>query len=93
MYTPKPINTDGVVLSDDLLALTEKIAENVHDVWAQNRIEQGWIYGENSDDNFKTSPCLLPYSELPDNEKIYDRETALSTLKLSVALGYKIEKK
>lgn len=38
MYTPKPINTDDIVLSDDLLYLTEEIAANVHDVWAAGRI-------------------------------------------------------
>ena len=93
MYTPKPVNTDNIVLSEDLLTLTEKIAENVHDVWALNRINQGWKYGEKRDDGLKTTPCLVPYSELPEEEKVYDRETALGTLKLIVALGYNIEKK
>ncbi len=93
MYTPKPVDTDNIVLSEDLLILTEKIAENVHDLWAQNRISQGWKYGEKRDDELKTTPCLVPYSELSEEEKVYDRETALGTLKLIVALGYNIEKK
>lgn len=92
MYSPKPIDTNNIELSEDLLALTDKIAENVHDVWAQNRIEQGWKYGENRNDELKTTPCLVPYSELPDSEKLYDRETAVSTIKLIIALGFKIEK-
>ena len=92
MYNPNPINTDNIVLSKDLLALTEKIAENVHDVWALNRISQGWVYGEKRDDANKTTPCLVPYSELDEIEKEYDRNTAIGTLKLIVALGYKIEK-
>lgn len=93
MYTPKPVDTDNIVLSENLLILTEKIAENVHDLWAQNRISQGWKYGEKRDDELKTTPCLVPYSELSEEEKVYDRETALGTLKLIVALGYNIEKK
>ena len=92
MYIPKPIDTRGVQLPDDLIALTEKIAENVHEVWAQGRISQGWTYGEKRDDENKTTPCLVPYSELSDSEKEYDRNTAIETIKLIMALGYKIEK-
>ena len=90
MYEPKPIDTSDVILSDDLLELTEKIAENVHDVWAIGRIEQGWTYGPERNDKLKITPCLVPYSKLSDSEKEYDRNTALETLKLIVKLGYKI---
>ena len=93
MYTPKPIKTDDVVLSEDLLALTEKLAENTHDVWAEGRIKDGWTYGENRDDALKHHPCLVPYSELSESEKEYDRNTALETLKLILKLGYSVEKK
>lgn len=92
MYAPKPIDTKNIVLSEELLSLTEKIAENVHDVWAAQRIAQGWIYGEKRDDDKKTTPCLVPYAELTEQERDYDRSTALETIKLIVALGYKIEK-
>ncbi len=92
MYTPKPINTDNVKLPEELLELTEKIAEQVHDVWSQGRIAEGWTYGEERNDEKKTHPCLIPYSDLPDSEREYDRATAFATLKLIVALGYKIEK-
>lgn len=90
MYEPKPIDTSDIQLSAELLELTEKIAENVHDVWAVGRIEQGWTYGEERNDTLKTTPCLVPYSDLPDSEKEYDRNTALETLKLIIKLGYKI---
>lgn len=90
MYCPKPINTSDVELSKELLELTEKIAENVHEVWASGRIEQGWTYGPVRDDVKKETPCLVPYSDLPESEKEYDRNTALETLKLIVKLGYKI---
>lgn len=93
MYTPKPIDTSAVKLGSDLIALTEKIAENVHEVWAQGRIAQGWHYGSERNDKEKTTPCLVPYSELPESEKDYDRNTAFETIKLIVALGYEIKKK
>ena len=70
------------------MALTEKLAENTHDVWAKGRIEQGWKYGKIRDDNNKLHPCLIPYSELPESEKEYDRNTALETIKLIQKLGY-----
>ena len=41
-YNPKPIDTDGVILSEELLALTELLAENTHEVWAAGRIRDGW---------------------------------------------------
>ena len=93
MYKPNPVDTSGVELPTELLELTEKIAENVHDNWAAGRIAEGWTYGEVRDDKLKTTPCLVPYDELTDSEKEYDRNTALQTLKLIAALGYKIEKK
>lgn len=92
MYKPNPIDTSSVALSADLLELTEKIAENVHENWSAGRVAEGWTYGEKRDDVLKTTPCLVPYQDLPESEKEYDRITALQTLKLIVALGYKIEK-
>ncbi len=92
MYKPSPIDTSKIKLPSDLLELTEKIAENVHENWSVGRIAEGWTYGEERDDKKKTTPCLVPYSELPEEEKAYDRNTALQTLKLIVAMGYKISK-
>lgn len=93
MYTPKPIDTSRVVLDSTITELTELIAENTHEVWAANRIAQGWTYGEKRDDEKKTTPCLVPYEDLPEIEKEYDRNTAMEAIKLIVAMGYKIEKK
>ena len=90
MYTPNPINTADIKLPQQLLELTEKIAENVHEIWALGRINDGWTYGETRDDEKKHHPCLVPYAELSDSEKEYDRNTAMETLKMIVALGYKI---
>ena len=92
MYIPNPVDTAGVALPAQLLELTERIAENVHDNWAAGRIREGWVYGPERSDREKTNPCLVPYYQLSDSEKEYDRNTAMETLKLIVALGYKIEK-
>lgn len=92
MYQPNPIDTKEVQLSPALLALTERLAENVHENWAKERLAEGWVYGPTRDGDKKTTPCLVPYDQLPDSEKEYDRVTAMETLKAMVALGYRIEK-
>ena len=91
-YIPSPIDLSEVELPNDITSLVELIAKNVHDVWAKQRIEEGWTYGEVKDSIKKTTPCLVPYEELPEEEKEYDRKTAMETLKLVVKLGYKITK-
>lgn len=91
-YVPQPVDTSNVQLPTELDELVEKIAENVHEVWAQSRIKQGWTYGEERNDVLKTHPCLVPYEELPEEEKAYDRDTALGTLRLITKLGFKITK-
>jgi hypothetical protein len=92
-YIPTPVDLSDVKLSPELLELTECIAENVHDVWAASRIADGWIYGDTRNDALKQHPCLVPYAQLPESEKEYDRKTAVETLKLIVKLGFEIEKR
>lgn len=92
-YLPKPVDTDHIQLPEELLQLTEEIAENVHEVWAAGRIAEGWRYAPQRDDENKTTPCLVPYGQLPEAEKEYDRNTAMQTLKLIIAMGYDIRKK
>ena len=91
-YTPCPINTDHIQLSEDLTDLTEAIAKQVHEIWAVGRVKEGWTYGEARSDALKTTPCLVPYEALPESERQYDRDTAIGTIKLICALGYRLSK-
>ena len=91
-YIPKPIDTSDVVLTDDVMELSELIAKNTHEVWSAGRIRDGWTYGAERNDAAKHHPCLVPYEELSESEKGYDRNTSLQTLKLIVKLGYRIVK-
>lgn len=91
-YTPKPADLSDVNLPADLEPLIEQMAKNVHDVWAESRINDGWRYGPERNDERKEHPCLVEYEELPDSEREYDRNTAIGTLKLILKLGFKIEK-
>ncbi len=89
-YHPAPLDTSSVVLSAELSALTERLAENTHEIWAAQRLADGWTFGPHRNDTTKTHPCLIPYNQLPESEKEYDRRTAIGALKAIVALGYQI---
>lgn len=91
-YIPEPMDLSSVDLPESLIQLSERIAENVHEVWAKARIDEGWTYGEKRDDIHKKHPCLVPYDELPEEEKEYDRNTAMNTIKMVKKLGFRIEK-
>jgi hypothetical protein len=91
-YLPQPIDTTAVTLSDELLDLAERLAENAHDIWARRRMDDGWCYGPQRDDHRKQHPDLIAYALLPESEKEYDRAMVLATLKTLIALGYRIER-
>ena len=91
-YTPRPIDTSNVQLSDDVCALLERLAMNTHEVWAKQRLSDGWTWGPQRNDEAKHHPCLIPYDELPESEKQYDRTVSADVLKAIIALGFKIER-
>jgi len=91
-YQPKPIDTSAVQLPKGLAELTELLARNTHENWALQRIEDGWQYGEVRDDRTKSHPNLVPYEELSESDRDYDRITSLETLRVILALGFTIEK-
>lgn len=91
-YSPSLMDLRQVELPDGIDALREALAENSHDRWAIERQSEGWTYGPKRDDAKLESPDMVPYSQLPESEKQYDRLMAVDTLKLLISLGYKIEK-
>lgn len=92
-YIPHPVDVSDVELDDDLVDLTEAIAENAHEVWAQKRRAEGWRYGPKRDDAKLLHPDMLPYGELPEGEKYYDRDMALNTIRLVRKLGFTISRR
>lgn len=91
-YAPSPILLDDVVLHSGINGLREAIAENAHEIWARNRMNEGWSYGPQRDDKLKQTPDMVPYAELSELEKNYDRNMAIDTIKLIYKLGYDIVK-
>lgn len=92
MYEPTPIDTSSAHLPAELENLIEQLAEHNHDLWARQRIADGWTYGPRRDDAAKQHPDLVPYGELPEGEKEYDRQTAVGVIKAILTLGYRIER-
>ena len=89
-YRPRPIDLRHVQLPSDVILLVELLAEHVHELWAEQRIKDGWGWGPERNDQARHHPCLVPYRDLPESEKEYDRNVALGTIKAIVALGYQI---
>jgi hypothetical protein len=92
-YTPETIDTSAINLPPELEELVEKLAENNHDHWARQRINEGWRYGQTRNDERKEHPDLVPYDDLPESEKEYDRKTVVEALKAIVALGYELKRR
>lgn len=90
VYEPYPIHLDDITLDENLSELQEAIAENAHEIWAKARTDQGWTYGPERNDQKKETPDMVPYCNLPESEKLYDREMAMQTLKLVKKLGFEI---
>jgi hypothetical protein len=91
-YQPKPLDTSRVQVAPEITELTELLAKNAHENWAVQRMGEGWRYGPRRDDRKKEHPCLVPYEQLPESEKEYDRKTSIETIKTILALGYRIVK-
>lgn len=89
-YVPRPLPVDGVQLTDDVMALVERLAEHAHDVWAAQRMSDGWCYGESRDDSAKHHPCLVSYADLPESEREYDRKVVLGTIRALFAMGFAV---
>ena len=91
-YQPQPIDTSHVMLPAEIAQLTELLAKNAHENWSKQRMSEGWHHGLKRDDEEKEHPCLVPYEQLPESEKEYDRKTAMETIKAIQVLGYRIAK-
>nr|XP_036227358.1 ryanodine receptor isoform X20 [Bactrocera oleae]XP_036227359.1 ryanodine receptor isoform X20 [Bactrocera oleae] len=89
-FVPNPVDTSGVLLPSSVDHIKEKLAENIHEMWALNKIEAGWSWGEHRDDYQRIHPCLTQFEKLPLPERRYDSQLAVQTLKTILALGYYI---
>ena len=91
-YKPKPIPTEKTVLSDEILELVELLAENAHDIWAAERLRDGWTFGPERDETERRHPCLVPYAQLSERERDYDRTMVIGSVRAILALGFTISR-
>jgi len=89
-YQPVPIDTSDIQLTPSLQPLLEQLARNTHDIWARQRLDEGWTYGPERNERLRQHNCLVPYEQLPESEKQYDRATSQEALRLILKLGYQI---
>ena len=92
-YTPQPLDTGGVKIPEGIMIIADDLAKNIHEVWANRRVAEGWEYGTEHQYVLKKHPSLVPYEELPESEKDYDRNTALETIRYLLSHGYEIVQK
>lgn len=72
-YKPAPLDLSAAELNPKMEELVDKLAENTHNVWAKERISQGWTYGLNEDVEKKRSPHLVHYSCVDEAIKVANR--------------------
>ena len=90
-YEPKSLDLTRVQIPADLINLVEQLAEITHDNWLKQRLADGWRHGQSRNDLLKEHPCIVPYDDLPESEKEYDRKISLGVIQAMLALGYRVE--
>lgn len=91
MYRPDKLDKWNVPLPEELLPLRETLAERIHDTWAAGKLADGWRWGPRLDEARRTHPSLLPYGQLSESEKEYDRRTAAATIRCMLEEGWRVE--
>uniref|UniRef100_A0A670JW45 Ryanodine receptor 3 n=1 Tax=Podarcis muralis TaxID=64176 RepID=A0A670JW45_PODMU len=90
-YKPAPLDLSEVKLLPSQEVLVDKLAENAHNVWAKDRIKQGWTYGIQQDLKNKRNPRLVPYTLLDERTKKSNRDSLREAVRTFAGYGYNIE--
>lgn len=95
-YNPQPVDLSHVQLPEGMDSLRELLAAHNHDTWAANKMSprNGYVYGKETNDQADppTHCDLIPYEDLDDEKKKWDRDTAEASIRLLIHLGYTITK-
>ncbi|XP_037606363.1 ryanodine receptor 3 isoform X5 [Sebastes umbrosus] len=90
-YKPAPLDLSDVKLTGGQEVLVDKLAENAHNVWAKDRIKQGWTYGIQQDLKSRRNPRLVPYALLDERTKKSNRDSLREAIRTMVGYGYDID--
>jgi len=89
-YAMVPFAEQGDAMDSLDGAVVEQYAILEHEDWMRGKERFGWTYSLVRDDSLKQHDCLVPWSELPDNQKQKDMDTADNIIKLAKIAGMKI---
>uniref|UniRef100_A0A8K9WMV6 Ryanodine receptor 3 n=1 Tax=Oncorhynchus mykiss TaxID=8022 RepID=A0A8K9WMV6_ONCMY len=90
-YKPTPLQLSEVKLTAGQEVLVDKLAENAHNVWAKDRVKQGWTYGIQQDVKSRRNPRLVPYALLDERTKKSNRDSLREAIRTLVGYGYDID--
>lgn len=90
-YKPAPLDLSAITLNAKMEELVDQLAENTHNLWSKERIQQGWTYGLNEDPDLKRSPHLVPYGKVDEAIKKANRDTASETVRTLLVYGYMLD--
>jgi ryanodine receptor 2 len=90
-YKPAPLDLSAGILNPKMEELIDQLAENTHNLWAKERIQQSWTYGLNEDSENRRSPHLVPYSKVDEAIKKANRDTASETVRTLLVYGYLLD--
>ena len=90
-YKPAPLDLSAIELNVKMEELVDQLAENTHNVWAKERISQGWTYGLNEDVEKRRSPHLVHYANVDEAIKVANRNTASETVRTLLVYGYVLD--
>uniref|UniRef100_A0A8C7G5S8 Ryanodine receptor 3 n=1 Tax=Oncorhynchus kisutch TaxID=8019 RepID=A0A8C7G5S8_ONCKI len=90
-YKPTPLDLSEEKLTAGHEVLVDKLAENAHNVWAKDRIKQGWTYGIQQDVKSRRNPRLVPYALLDERTKKSNRDSLREAIRTLVGYGYNID--
>lgn len=90
-YKPAPLDLSAITLNVKMEELVDQLSENTHNLWAKERIQQGWTYGLNEDPDMFRSPHLVPYGKVDEAIKKANRDTASETVRTLLVYGYVID--
>uniref|UniRef100_A0A3P9P1N7 Ryanodine receptor 2 n=1 Tax=Poecilia reticulata TaxID=8081 RepID=A0A3P9P1N7_POERE len=90
-YRPAPIDLRQITLSSADKDVVTLLAENHHNIWARERIKQGWTYGPEQDIKGKRSPHLVPYSLVDEGMRKAGMASMREAVRLLLAFGYSLE--
>lgn len=60
-FTPQPVDISQIQMPGFIDSVRDKLAENLHEIWAMSKIENGWRYADvkTYNNNFKLNDKLF----------------------------------